>query len=352
MNRDNDEEFWTKWSRGCKSVIEKDDNYFEEECKDEGGALADTVDKFGYLNRDRDAHFEEDLFARSSLDYLTNRLLSTLSSTTTLLSSQPVVNKSELYEGCRPQRSARSDSYATQTTPKKTESDETNAYIYKVQTKHAAMFHSLLVGDHSSIMVGDFVVVEADRGEALGVVTQKTLKKDFKEVKATAGYRGKGSSAVYDEDKRLLRLATKDERIQLPGKLLKEEEATRLCRDMIKKRGLNLAIVNSEYQFDGGKLTFFYQADLRIDFRELVCELFNTFKTRIWMQQGNTLRLLLTKAFTHTFWIVLTTRVKILIMSIFIVDSSFQPDIQASHRLSTGEFVNVNLNKLMKGDLG
>lgn len=49
-----------------------------------------------------------------------------------------------------------------------------------------------------------------------------------------------------------------------------------------------MAILDAEYQFDRHKLTFFFEADKRIDFRDLVSELFSQFKTRIWMQQVDT----------------------------------------------------------------
>ena len=257
MDGNSNEEFWRRWNKSNKANDAIYDD-FDEEYKDERGVDLNRVEVSVHEVK------KEENATRVSIDYLTNRLLSTLSLSSPLTSERS--NKSS------PQR--------------RENVNKMKGYVYKVQTKHSATFHAHLDDDQLKIVVGDFVIIEADRGEALGVVTEKVLKQRFKEVKATAGYRGKGNSAIYEEDRRLIRQATKEERIQLPGKLLKEEEATKLCRDMIKKRGLDLAIINSEYQFDGGKLTFFYQANLRIDFRELVCELFTTFKTRIWMQQG------------------------------------------------------------------
>lgn len=48
-----------------------------------------------------------------------------------------------------------------------------------------------------------------------------------------------------------------------------------------------MVVLDAEYQYDRHKLTFFFEADRRIDFRELVSELFSQYKTRIWMQQVN-----------------------------------------------------------------
>jgi hypothetical protein len=59
-------------------------------------------------------------------------------------------------------------------------------------------------------------------------------------------------------------------------------------REKITERGLPMKILDAEYQFDRHKLTFFFEADKRIDFRDLVSELFSQYKTRIWMQQVDT----------------------------------------------------------------
>lgn len=54
---------------------------------------------------------------------------------------------------------------------------------------------------------------------------------------------------------------------------------------MVAERSLPMQILDAEYQFDRHELTFFFEADRRIDFRDLVSELFSLYKTRIWMQQ-------------------------------------------------------------------
>ena len=59
----------------------------------------------------------------------------------------------------------------------------------------------------------------------------------------------------------------------------------RICRSKVKQRNLPMTVVDAEYQFDRHKLTFFFEADRRIDFRELVRDLFSVYKTRIWLQQ-------------------------------------------------------------------
>lgn len=58
-----------------------------------------------------------------------------------------------------------------------------------------------------------------------------------------------------------------------------------VIREQVALRGLSMNILDVEYQFDRHKLIFYFEADRRIDFRELVSELFSLYKTRIWMQQ-------------------------------------------------------------------
>ena len=61
-----------------------------------------------------------------------------------------------------------------------------------------------------------------------------------------------------------------------------------MIRSKVLEQMLPMSILDAEYQFDRHKLTFFFEADRRIDFRELVSELFSLYKTRIWMQQVDT----------------------------------------------------------------
>ncbi|RYG67107.1 hypothetical protein EON64_08185 [archaeon] len=138
------------------------------------------------------------------------------------------------------------------------------------------------------LVPGDFVKVEADRGEDLGVVLSKTRMEDFEEVMPTAGYRGRGFASGQGERKCILRLASPDERAAVLTKVYDEEVALQTIREKIADRGFVMSILDAEYQFDRHKLTFYFEADHRIDFRELVSELFSHYKTRIWMQQVDT----------------------------------------------------------------
>ena len=85
--------------------------------------------------------------------------------------------------------------------------------------------------------------------------------------------------------KPVLRIATdEDERIVEINKE-KEKEAFAICKEKILKHGLEMKLVNAEYTFDNNKLLFYFTADGRIDFRELVKDLAAVFRTRIELRQ-------------------------------------------------------------------
>ena len=83
--------------------------------------------------------------------------------------------------------------------------------------------------------------------------------------------------------KRLFRLAEANEVTMLFSKSQDEAKALAVCQTKIRQRNLPMEVVDAEYQWDRRKLTFYFVADRRIDFRELVRELFKLYKTRIWM---------------------------------------------------------------------
>ena len=85
---------------------------------------------------------------------------------------------------------------------------------------------------------------------------------------------------IKEDNKRLLRLASEEERAQLPNKLIEELKTLQVCREKVIMRSLPMEIRDAEYQFDHHKLTFYFEADRRIDFRDLVSDLFALYKTR------------------------------------------------------------------------
>jgi hypothetical protein len=170
----------------------------------------------------------------------------------------------------------------------KVEPVSADGYIYKVHFKRASRNFVLHRFASMNIKPGDFVKVEADRGEDLGVVIEKVPAHEFKEFMPTAGYRGRGFSTGQTEKKTLLRLATLEECAQLAVKFDDEERALEIIRCKVAELMLPMIILDAEYQYDRHKLVFFFEADKRVDFRELVSDLFSLYKTRIWMQQVDT----------------------------------------------------------------
>lgn len=95
----------------------------------------------------------------------------------------------------------------------------------QVQFKRAHKNFILAPSAPRNIIPGDFVKVEADRGEDMGIVLSKSPASDFEEVMPTAGYRGRGFSSGQGERKFLFRLANAEERAALVTKVQDEERA-------------------------------------------------------------------------------------------------------------------------------
>ena len=118
---------------------------------------------------------------------------------------------------------------------------------------------------------GDHVIVETARGIEFGTVMS-------------------GVSEVEDEKviqplKPVLRLANQRDIEQEAANKLKEKEAFRICQEKIRKHELDMKLIDAEYTFDNNKVLFYFTADGRIDFRELVKDLASVFKTRIELRQ-------------------------------------------------------------------
>ena len=121
------------------------------------------------------------------------------------------------------------------------------------------------------IKQGDHVIVETARGVEYGrVVTDK--KKVDKE-------------AVSDELKPVLRIATREDKDAALENLKKEKEAFSICSQKIREHKLEMKLVATEYTFDNNKVLFYFTADGRVDFRELVKDLASIFRTRIELRQ-------------------------------------------------------------------
>lgn len=162
--------------------------------------------------------------------------------------------------------------------------------VYAVKFKRSQRNFILGPRINRDLKIGTYVKVEADRGEDLGIVVGKLPPEKFTNnfSSRSSFTAGMGPSAVGSslaDLKRIMRLATHDEVSLLGLKREEEEELLQICRSKVRQRGLRMNVIDAEYQFDRHKLTFFFEAMGRVDFRELVRDLFSMYKTRIWMQQ-------------------------------------------------------------------
>lgn len=135
------------------------------------------------------------------------------------------------------------------------------------------------------VNIGDFVIVNADRGEDMGIVTTVMTMQEFIDRRLAMS----AKSNIQEEDAvigTILRVASLLERQQLPKKYKKEEAVVKAAKELAYGTyQLPLTIHDADYQLDGNKLTVFYSSDARVDFRDYVKDLFTLFKTRIWMKK-------------------------------------------------------------------
>ncbi|MDO4618066.1 MAG: stage 0 sporulation family protein [Clostridia bacterium] len=119
--------------------------------------------------------------------------------------------------------------------------------------------------------VGQSVIVETSRGLELGEVVVGMHETDEKTVKKPL--------------RPVIRVATNEDFKTLEDNKKKEEEAFNVCLEKIKKHNLDMKLVEVEYTFDNSKILFYFTADGRIDFRELVKDLATVYRTRIELRQ-------------------------------------------------------------------
>ena len=121
------------------------------------------------------------------------------------------------------------------------------------------------------IKIGDHVIVETAIGIEYGYVV--------------LGNREVDETKVIPPLKPVIRMATDEDRAIEAKNKEKEKEAFKICQEKIKKHNLEMKLIDAEYTFDNNKVLFYFTADGRIDFRELVKDLASVFKTRIELRQ-------------------------------------------------------------------
>jgi cell fate regulator YaaT (PSP1 superfamily) len=138
--------------------------------------------------------------------------------------------------------------------------------LFKGERKDVFLNPSLI-----PLVIGEQVVVQVERGEDMGKVLQMGELAQ-----------GKGRSRYL---RQIIRKATDEDIAKLRDNEKLEEDAFRICQERIAARELRMRLVDVECQFDRNRITFYFTADKRVDFRELVKDLAATFKTRIELRQ-------------------------------------------------------------------
>ena len=122
-----------------------------------------------------------------------------------------------------------------------------------------------------SFNVGDHAVVETSRGLECGEVTLANTEMTEQQLDKPL--------------KPVVRPATPDDLRRVEENAKKEEEAVRICAQKIAEHALDMKLFRAEYAFDGSKIVFYFTADGRVDFRNLVKDLAGVFRTRIELRQ-------------------------------------------------------------------
>ena len=145
-----------------------------------------------------------------------------------------------------------------------------NKTVIGVRFKDVGKVYYFDPGD-IQLEVGEGVIVETVRGVEFGevVLPPREIEED-KIVKPL---------------KSIIKKADEKDNAKLDANKKKEEEAFKICLEKIKKHNMQMKLINVEYTFDGNKIIFYFTADGRVDFRELVKDLASIFKTRIELRQ-------------------------------------------------------------------
>ena len=142
--------------------------------------------------------------------------------------------------------------------------------VIGVRFRQAGKIYNFSPADFQ-VKVGDHVIVETAMGIEYGSVVQ--------------GIREVADDKVIMPLKSVIRIATEEDDKKAIENNEKEKKAFKICKEKIAKHGLEMKLIETEYTFDNNKVLFYFTADGRIDFRELVKDLASVFKTRIELRQ-------------------------------------------------------------------
>jgi len=150
------------------------------------------------------------------------------------------------------------------------------ARLVSVKFNPVGRAQTFLAGDlpaDATPRVGDQVVVQTDGGPAVGTVVRAAPEIAERQQPAP------------DSPQRAVRMATREDIVARMKQQHREREAHRIATLKVRERGLGMKLSRVELAFDGSKLAFYFTAEARVDFRDLVKELAAEFRTRIEMRQ-------------------------------------------------------------------
>ena len=142
--------------------------------------------------------------------------------------------------------------------------------IVGIRFKKVGKIYYFAPGDIKA-KVGDMAIVETVRGVECGevVIANRRIEE----------------SAVTSELKEVIRIATPEDLETVKKNIRKQKDAFAICQQKIKNRGLDMNLIDVEFTFDNNKILFYFTAETRVDFRELVKDLAAVFRTRIELRQ-------------------------------------------------------------------
>ena len=142
--------------------------------------------------------------------------------------------------------------------------------VVGVKFKDTGKAYFFAPGKHNP-EVGEEVIVETSRGLEFGKVSMSVREITEEEIVSPL--------------KEIVRIATENDKAQVQKNKKKEQEAFGICEEKIAAHNLDMKLVDVEYTFDGNKILFYFTAEGRVDFRELVKDLAAVFRTRIELRQ-------------------------------------------------------------------
>jgi cell fate regulator YaaT (PSP1 superfamily) len=126
-------------------------------------------------------------------------------------------------------------------------------------------------GEYQDLRPHDYVIVETTRGQEAGIVAFGACEIDASHIPGTL--------------KDIVRPATALDLTEMERYAQREEQALKTCSQKVLETGLPMKMIRAHYSFDGSHLTFYFAAEKRVDFRDLVRELAREFRTRIELRQ-------------------------------------------------------------------